>query len=103
MLDQASTDVRSRFDGVIVILAILLIAEPWLLGYSGDHDATATSLVAGLAIFACVFYTLSEYTHAFREIDLALGVLTRRRRSSFISVATGVRSSPICSSAASPC
>lgn len=76
MLDQASTDARSRFDGVILILAILLIAAPWLLGYSGDHGATATSLVAGLAICACVISTLSAYRHAFREIDLALGLLT---------------------------
>jgi len=76
MLDQASTDARSRFDGVILILAILLIAAPWLLGYSGDHDATATSIVAGLAICACVISTLSAYRHAFREIDLALGLLT---------------------------
>ncbi len=76
MSDQASRDARSRFDGVIVILAVLLIAAPWLLGYSGDRDATATSLVAGLAIFACVISTVSEYTRAFREIDLALGVLT---------------------------
>ena len=76
MLDQASTDLRSRFDGVIVILAILLIAAPWLLGYSEDRHAAATSLVAGLAIFACVLSTFSEYTHAFREIDFALGVLT---------------------------
>jgi hypothetical protein len=76
MSNQASMDARSRFDGVIVLLAILLIAAPWLLGYSGDHNATATSLVAGLAIFACVISTFSEYTHAFREIDFALGVLT---------------------------
>ncbi len=76
MLDQASTDARSRFDGVILTLAILLIAAPWLLGYSGDHDATATSIVAGLAICACVISTLSDYTRAFREIDLALGLLT---------------------------
>jgi hypothetical protein len=32
MSNQASTDARSRFDGVIVLLAILLIAAPWLLG-----------------------------------------------------------------------
>src|SRR5271165_674410 len=76
MLDQASTDARSRFDGVILILAILLIAAPWLLGYSGDHDATATSIVAGLAICACVISTLSAYTRAFREVALALGLLT---------------------------
>ncbi len=76
MVDQASTDARSRFDGVILILAILLIAAPWLLGYAGDHDAMATSLIAGLAIFACVICTFSEYTRAFREVDLALGVMT---------------------------
>jgi hypothetical protein len=76
MSDQASTDARSRFDGVILVLAILLIAAPWLLGYSGDRDATATSLVAGLAICACVISTVSDYTRAFREIDMALGVLT---------------------------
>ncbi len=29
-----------------------------------------------MAIFACVISTVSEYTRAFREIDLALGVLT---------------------------
>jgi hypothetical protein len=76
MSDQATTDSRSRFDGVILLLAILLVSAPWLLGYSGDHDATATSLVCGLAICACVICAFSEYAHGFREVDLALGVLT---------------------------
>lgn len=60
MSDQSSKDARSRFDGVILVVAILLIAAPWLLGYSGDRNATATSLVAGLAICACVVATLIE-------------------------------------------
>ena len=70
MWDQACTDVRSRFDGIIVILAVLLIPAPRLLGCSGDHDATATSLV--VANFACVISAFSDKTHGFREIDLAL-------------------------------
>jgi len=71
---QASTDARTRFDGVIFILAILLIAAPYLLGYAGDHDATATSILAGLVICACVMCSFSD--QAFREIDFALGGLT---------------------------
>jgi hypothetical protein len=34
------------------------------------------SVASGLVICACVIATLSEFTHVFREIDLALGVLT---------------------------
>jgi hypothetical protein len=76
MSNQASTDALSRFDGVNLILAILLIAAPWLLGYSGDYNTAAMSVASGLVICACVISTVSEYTHAFREIDLALGVMT---------------------------
>ncbi len=76
MSDQTLSAARTRLDGVVFILALALIAAPWLLGYSSDGDATATSLVAGLAILGCVISTFSDYTRAFREIDAALGVLT---------------------------
>jgi hypothetical protein len=66
----------ARLDGVVFFLAILLIAAPWLLGYASDNDATATSVVAGAAICACVISSFSNYTRAFREIDAALGAFT---------------------------
>jgi hypothetical protein len=76
MSDRASTGALSRYDSIILILAILLIAAPWLLGYSGDYNAAAMSVASGLVICACVIATFSEFTHVFREIDLALGVMT---------------------------
>lgn len=63
-------------DAIILILAFGLIASPWIFGYSGDKDATASSLVAGIAIAACVMSTVSEYTRIYREVDVALGVVT---------------------------
>jgi hypothetical protein len=76
MSDQVTTDARTRFDGVILILAILLIAAPWLLGYSGDYNTAAMSVACGLVLCACVISTLSEFTRVFREINLALGIMT---------------------------
>ena len=76
MPNHSDVDKASRYDGVVLILALLLIAAPWFLGYSDDDRATASSLVAGVAIFACVTSTLSEFTRAFRDVDVLLGLLT---------------------------
>ena len=76
MPNHSDVDKASRYDGVVLILALLLIAAPWFLGYSDDDRAMASSLVAGVAIFACVTSTLSEFTRAFREVDVGLGLLT---------------------------
>ena len=64
------------YDGATLIVAILLMAAPWILGYSGDRAALASSLVAGLAIAACAIVAMTEFTRLFEEVDIALGALT---------------------------
>lgn len=67
---------NDSYDGVTFGLAVALIAAPWVLGYSSNEAATASSLVAGLAIAACAIIALTEYTRLFEEVDATLGLVT---------------------------
>ena len=69
-------DKTDAWDGVTLVLAIGLLAAPWVLGYSGDRAAVGSSIVAGLLIGACAIIALTEFTRLFEEIDVALGFLT---------------------------
>jgi hypothetical protein len=69
-------DRGQNYDFITLALALGLIAAPWALGYSGDRVATGASGVAGAAIVACAIVAMTEFTRLFREVDLALGVLT---------------------------
>lgn len=71
-----SSQSGDSFDVVTLILGLLLIGAPWALGYTGDHRAAIASVVAGVAIATCAIVALSEFTQLFREVDIALGVLT---------------------------
>lgn len=76
MLDRNIADDRSWYDSIVLICALGLIAAPWIFGYAADHNAAISSCVAGLAIAACGISGLFEYKRLFREVDVALGLLT---------------------------
>lgn len=69
-------DKIDAWDGVALILAILLGLAPWLLGYAVDPRATGTSIVCALAIAACAVIAMTEFTRLFEEVDLAIGLAT---------------------------
>ncbi len=65
----------SLYDSVLLILAVLFIASPWMLGYSGDRHASISSCFLGAAIAVFVISTMSEYSRIYREAIVALGGL----------------------------
>ncbi|HKG05708.1 MAG TPA: SPW repeat protein [Pedobacter sp.] len=50
--------IRRKFHVVLDYLsAVVLIAAPWLLGFSGSVTATAVAIIAGILILAMSFMT----------------------------------------------
>lgn len=64
------------YDVISLILGGIIFIAPWAFGYSGDTTAMAVSWVAGVLIVVCAAIALSQYTRLFREINIALGILT---------------------------
>ncbi len=75
MASAGSTSASNRLDFITLLLGMAFLAAPWILGYGGNERATASSLVAGLAIVACAVVALAELPHLFEEVDAALGVI----------------------------
>lgn len=73
-----ATDARpavNRLDFITLLLGAAFIAAPWALGYHANERASASSIVAGLAIIGCAVVALAELPHLFEEVDVVLGVL----------------------------
>ncbi|MFO1136762.1 MAG: SPW repeat protein [Rhodoblastus sp.] len=75
MAAAESNAASNRLDFITLVLGLAFLAAPWVLGYGGNERATASSLVAGLAIAACAVIALAELPHLFEEVDAILGVI----------------------------
>ena len=67
--------VVNMLDSIALLLGAAFIAAPWVLGYHGNERATASSIVAGVAIIGCALVALAELPQLFEEVDVVLGVL----------------------------
>ena len=75
MAAAQSNSASNRLDFITLLLGLAFLAAPWVLGYSGNERATASSLVAGFAIIACAVIALAELPHLFEEVDAILGIV----------------------------
>lgn len=74
MATVESNSAGNRLDFITLLLGLAFLAAPWVLGYGGNERATASSIVAGLAIVACAVVALAELPHLFEEVDALLGI-----------------------------
>ena len=74
MAAAQSNSASNRLDFITLLLGVAFLAAPWVLGYGGNERATASSIVAGLAIVACAVVALAELPHLFEEVDALLGI-----------------------------
>lgn len=64
------------YDILSLILGAVILIAPWAFDYAEDTTAAAISWIAGAFIIVAAAIALSRYTRLFREVNVALGLMT---------------------------
>jgi hypothetical protein len=64
------------FDLIPLVLGLVVFIAPWAFGYAQDTTAAAVSWIIGSFIVVAAAVSLSRYTRAARQINVALGLMT---------------------------
>jgi hypothetical protein len=64
------------YDIICLVLGLIIVIAPWAFGYADDTTAAAISWIAGVLIIVAAAIALSRYTRLFREVNVALGLMT---------------------------